>query len=222
MTKYSPLTDFLSAYPDSRITLSFEQVEELIGSSLPASSANYEAHWRGRTPGRPGGAIAEAGWSVARIDQRGREVTLIRSGKPAARSPAPPVVATRTSASAMTAGGWQSFEERARRYFSGLWGVELRARDVTVGSGRKRFDLVSADQQIVGDAKSFSDARGASGKLSGIAEYVLFLQAVPARRRFLVFERRVVATEFLRRWRGVVTGVDFYLLEGDRHEVLHG
>jgi hypothetical protein len=72
----------------------------------------------------------------------------------------------------------------------------------------------------VGDAKSFSDASGASGKRAGIAEYVLFLQAVPAERRFLVFERRVVAEDYLRRFRSISTGVDFYLLSEDGHEQL--
>jgi hypothetical protein len=220
MTKYEPLTEYLAGYSGARVTLDFTEVERIIDSKLPESSRNYEPHWRGRTPGRPGGAIAAAGWRVECVDWLAGTVTL-RRGRAVISSAMRQVPAVHRPGQAGIGNPWQVFEERARRYFSALWNTDLRARDVVVGTGRKRFDLVSADQEIVGDAKSFSDARGASGKLSGIAEYVLFLQAVPARRRFLVFERRLVADEFLRRWRGVIGDVDFYLLEGDRHEVLY-
>lgn len=217
VTKYGPLTEWLIRHAGERVMLTFAQIEQIIGSDLPNSSRLHLAHWHGRTIGRPGGAIAEAGWAVEHVDQRGESVTLIRGR--AQHQTAQPSRSVGAS-SARKASQWRTFEDRARRYFSELWAVDLRARDVVVGSGRKRFDLVSADQQVVGDAKSFSEAKGASGKLSGIAEYVFFLQAVPARRRFLVFERRGVALEFLRRWRGVVSGVEFYVLEGERHEVL--
>lgn len=217
MTKYEPLMEYLSAYAGDQVTLAFTEVERIIGSNLPDSSRNHEPHWRGRTLGRPGGAIAAAGWHVEHVDRMRGFITLRRGST----SWSPPGKTSAAQPSGQSVGGnsWQAFEERARGYFSSLWDTDLRARDVDVGTGRKKFDLVSADLQIVGDAKSFSDASGASGKLSGIAEYVLFLQAVPARRRFLVFERRLVADQFLRRWRGVIGDVHFYLLEGDRHEV---
>jgi hypothetical protein len=46
------------------------------------------------------------------------------------------------------------------------------------------------------------------------------MKALPAERRFLVFSNRVVPATFLRRFRSVASGVDFYLLADDRHEVL--
>jgi hypothetical protein len=220
MTKYEPLMEYLSAYAGDQVTLAFTEVERIIGSKLPDSSWNHEPHWRGRTPGRPGGAITAAGWRVEHVDRLRGSITLLRGGS-ASWSLAGNTSAAHPFGQGVGGNSWQAFEERARGYFSSLWNTDLRARDVVVGTGRKKFDMVSEDLQIVGDAKSFSDTSGASGKLSGIAEYVLFLQAVPARRRFLVFERRLVADEFLRRWRGVIGDVDFYLLEGDRHEVLH-
>lgn len=82
MTKYDPLTTWLLQFPGDRISLPFAQVEQILGASLPASSYNHEAHWRGSTPGRPGAAIAAAGWGVERIDQMGRSISLIRRGKP--------------------------------------------------------------------------------------------------------------------------------------------
>jgi hypothetical protein len=92
VNKYDPLTAWLRQFGGDRTTLSFDRVEEILGSALPASSRNHEAHWRGSTPGRPGGAIAAAGWGVERIDQMGGSVTFVRrrqrtaSTRPAAQA----------------------------------------------------------------------------------------------------------------------------------------
>lgn len=84
MTKYDPLTDWLREFTADRTTLSFAQIEKILGSALPSSSQDYQAHWRSNGPGRPGGAIAAAGWGVEHVDQRGRSITLVRRGHPAA------------------------------------------------------------------------------------------------------------------------------------------
>ncbi len=79
MNKYAPLTRWLHEYPENRVTLSFTRVEEIIGASLPASSYDHIAHWRGKGEGRPGGAITAARWTVDILDQSRRSVTLSRS-----------------------------------------------------------------------------------------------------------------------------------------------
>lgn len=99
MTKYEPLTTWLLSFGGDRVTLPMAQVEQILGASLPPSSHNHEAHWRGSTPGRPGAAIAAAGWGVERVDQMGHTVTLVRRGKPKDRS-----VASRTRGGAIQAG----------------------------------------------------------------------------------------------------------------------
>jgi hypothetical protein len=85
MTKYAPLTTWLLSFDGDRVTLTFAQIEEMLGSALPASSHIHEAHWRGSTPGRPGAAIAAAGWGVERVDQMGQTVTLTKQGPPTSR-----------------------------------------------------------------------------------------------------------------------------------------
>jgi hypothetical protein len=223
MSKYEPLTAWLLRFGGDRITLAFAEVEEILGSPLPASSYNHEAHWRGSTAGRPGGAIAAAGWGVERIDQMGRSITVVRHGRAVSRAPASPATPESKPVSAQlanTAARSAAFEQRARAYFSALWGVELRERKVPIGDGHKSFDLVSEDFRIIGDAKDYSDAANASGKRATVLEYVALMKALPAERRFLVFSNRVVPATFLRRFRSVASGVDFYLLADDRHEVL--
>ena len=79
MTKYEPLTHWLREYPADRVTLPFSQVEEIIGSTLPPSSYNHEAHWRSSDGERPGAAIDRAGWRVTRVDQFGKSVSLVRT-----------------------------------------------------------------------------------------------------------------------------------------------
>ena len=68
---------------------------------------------------------------------------------------------------------WRPFEEHARRYFSDVWGADLRPRSVSVG-GRVsvKFDFVSADGLHGSDAKWLKNIRSPAAKWSVIAEYV--------------------------------------------------
>ena len=89
------------------------------------------------------------------------------------------------------------FEATARAVLRGYFGTDLQAaqlRDVP-----KRFDLVSPDGSIVGDAKFFDMVRGEAtppAKFSIIAEHVGLLERSKARIKFLVFgnNRRVPET----------------------------
>ena len=49
MSKYSPLGDFLKAWPDREITLTFEEIEEIIGSRLPPSAYAKRGFWNNNT-----------------------------------------------------------------------------------------------------------------------------------------------------------------------------
>lgn len=80
-TKYEPLERWLRQHAGPRVTLTFARVEEIIGAKLPPSGHRWEALWRGTTLGRPGGAIAAAGWRVERIDWPGETVHLLRDGR---------------------------------------------------------------------------------------------------------------------------------------------
>ena len=88
---------------------------------------------------------------------------------------------------------WYDFQERTRRKFNELWGVQLKARNVSVGGVAKKFPMVSPDMKsYIGGAKKLQ--RGSrtegpdSGERSFIAEYVWLLQhCALGMHKFIVF-----------------------------------
>jgi hypothetical protein len=91
---------------------------------------------------------------------------------------------------------WRSFELHARRYFSALWAVDLFESTVDVaGKVPWKFDLVSRDRRIVGDAKWLKNIAVPAAKWQAIAEYIWLLQKVPADRVFIVFGQDVEVAE---------------------------
>jgi len=111
----------------------------------------------------------------------------------------------------------RAFEGHARDVLSQAWGTPLAGRVVTLrGRVTHSFDLVSADAAMVGDAKWFTDLLPMpSAKLSVIGEYVWLLQHVEqAQRRFLVFGHdQAVPERWLRRFRPLLDGVEFWFLD---------
>jgi len=84
---------------------------------------------------------------------------------------------------------------------------------------RKRFDFVSPDGRIVGDAKFYSLVRGVAlppAKFSTIAEHVWHLEKTNAPTTFLVFANdRQVPLLWLERYGNLLSGVAFYFLRED-------
>ncbi len=109
------------------------------------------------------------------------------------------------------------FEANARRVLSAQWGVTLEPREVRLAQGvRHKFDLVSGDGQIVGDAKYYKNIPVPAAKWSTIAEYVWLLQHVNASRRFLVFgQDRQIPERWLDRFKLLTDGIEFYYLGVD-------
>ena len=106
------------------------------------------------------------------------------------------------------------FEEMARVKLGGLFKSPLvpgRLADVP-----KRFDFVSPDGRIVGDAKYYTLVGGVglpSAKFSIIAEHVWLLEKTGAPVLFLVFGRdRSVPVQWLKRYGHLTTQVVFYFL----------
>ena len=80
----------------------------------------------------------------------------------------------------------------------------------------KEFDLVSSDEQIVGDAKFLTMVRGEKtppAKFMEIAGHVWLLEKVNAKRRFLVFgNQKEVPNSWLKKYGKLVHNVEFYFL----------
>jgi hypothetical protein len=110
-----------------------------------------------------------------------------------------------------------TFESLAREAMSQVFGVPLEPGSIP--GVRKRFDLVSADLSIVGDAKYFTLVGGTRlppAKFSVIAEHVWLLEKTLAPIQFLVFGNdRAVPALWLERHGHHATSVRFYFLTDD-------
>ena len=112
---------------------------------------------------------------------------------------------------------WKEFQSLAQNVMSQSLGVRL-----TEGSPSgfpKKFDMLSSDQQIVGDAKFLTLVQGKKvppAKFMEIAGHVWLLERVPAKHRFLIFgnDRRVPGW-WLMKYGALVHTVEFYFLGQD-------
>jgi len=92
MTKYAALTRYLRQQEGSRVTLSFQELEKILGFSLPASAWKYASWWANSAGGQSQvKGWREAGWETREVDLRGRRVTFVRvAGEPVAPVSATP------------------------------------------------------------------------------------------------------------------------------------
>jgi hypothetical protein len=75
--KYSPLSRWLAEQELEEIRLSFEEIEKILGASLPAS-VSHERHWRSYSGSAVTRAIQDAGWRATEVDVAQRRVVLTR------------------------------------------------------------------------------------------------------------------------------------------------
>jgi len=84
-SKYLPLHDYLLAHRSDRVELTYSQIEEIIGSSLPPSSRNHAAvFWANSYGGTHVWATQwmEAGWKVESNSGTAERVVFVRVGPP--------------------------------------------------------------------------------------------------------------------------------------------
>jgi len=110
---------------------------------------------------------------------------------------------------------WKEFQELARKVMSDYFGSNLTERNPP--GIPKKFDFVSGDGRIVGDAKYLTLVGGEKlppAKFMEIAGHVWLLEKVSADNRFLVFgNQRRVAEWWLEKYGLLAGDVDFYFLE---------
>lgn len=81
MSKYAPLADYLRNLDGSEVTLSFDEIERILGFSLPATASRFRPYWSnsGVKDGHPGRLWRGAGWRQVRLDLTGRHVSFRRA-----------------------------------------------------------------------------------------------------------------------------------------------
>lgn len=81
MSKYAPLGDYLKKQTGTRVTLSFKDVEGIIGEPLPPSARAHPAWWANDTNGRHVHANEwlNAGWKTDSVSLAEERVTFVRA-----------------------------------------------------------------------------------------------------------------------------------------------
>jgi hypothetical protein len=109
---------------------------------------------------------------------------------------------------------WKEFEKLARRAMNQYFGVELVEKNPK--NFPKRFDMVSPNEDIVGDAKFLTlvhRKKTPPAKMMEIGGHVWLLEKVDAKIRFLAFgNQRNVPEMWLRKYGSLVQNVEFYFI----------
>ncbi len=77
MSKYSSLKDYLKRSNKQRESLSYDEIEKILGFKLPKSAHRYRQWWENGGGHTQANSWLEAGWSVASVSL-GEYVILIR------------------------------------------------------------------------------------------------------------------------------------------------
>jgi len=209
--KYEQLRDHLKGEREELIRLTFSEIEEILGFSLPKSAYEYRAWWAndGNHVQARDGWIS-AGYNSEAVDLDNHRVSFRRVGDPVIESPS----LEELSGKEMTAVEFEKFAQiRMSQHYK-----------VNLSHGKKDdwpklFDMVSDDYTIVGDAKYLSMVRGQylpPAKLSVISEHVWMLEKLNADKKFLIFGNDIrVPQEWLKRYKRYVDSVEFYFLSND-------
>ena len=220
MSKYLPLRDYLLRSGKSRITLRFNDIEKILGFSLPHSAYIHRAWWANdssHTHARNGWLAA--GYNVDYVDLDSEIVVFIKkydvptSGTDEIEYLLESLESQKgLSHSSKSA---REFEKFAKEVMSRYFGVRLEKRRKS--GWPKEFDLVSPDYRIVGDAKYYTMIRGERlppAKFSTISEHVWMLENIDANTKFLVFGNdKRVPLEWLKRYGYLVKTVKFYFID---------
>lgn len=107
------------------------------------------------------------------------------------------------------------FEEKARIFMSKYYSGPLFAGKYP--GVPKIFDMISAENKIVGDAKFYTMVRGKflpPAKFATIAEHVWLLEKTEAKHRFLIFGNdKRVPEEWLKRYGALVDVLEFFFYD---------
>ncbi|MDP6976618.1 MAG: hypothetical protein QF575_08650 [Acidimicrobiales bacterium] len=82
VSKYDPLLQYLSKSDQSVLTLSFADIERILGDALPPSARQHQAWWANETVGTHPHANAwmDAGFAIEDADLNAGKVTFRRCG----------------------------------------------------------------------------------------------------------------------------------------------
>lgn len=89
MSKYDPLGAYLKAQPFSHVPMTFDEIERVVGFTLPPVASNNRAWWSNSPTNNVMTSVwTEAGFKTEQVDMAGRRLVFRRAGgSPPAQSP---------------------------------------------------------------------------------------------------------------------------------------
>ncbi|MBN2489131.1 MAG: hypothetical protein JXA98_08890 [Methanosarcinaceae archaeon] len=216
MGKYLKLGVYLNSSTNNISKLTFAEVENILGFHLPSSARKYPAWWanNGESHTHAVDGWLGFGWR-AKVDLNNQAVIFTKKGYVETERKTDEIVSAETSISS------SKFEDKARVFMSKYYSKPLFAgKHPRV---HKTFDMLSDDNEIVGDAKFYTMVRGKSlppAKFATIAEHVWLLEKTEAKHKFLIFGNdKRVPEEWLKRYGNLVDGVEFFFWEEKMNSV---
>ena len=79
MSKYAPLTQFLKSKPDTRLPLTFAELERLLGFPLPPSARKHRAWWANNPASHVNAAAwHQAGFQSEQVDLEAEKLVFVK------------------------------------------------------------------------------------------------------------------------------------------------
>jgi hypothetical protein len=203
---------------EDHVTLSFSEMEEILGFPLPKSARKFRTWWANdNTHSHAVNGWLTCGWKVNEIDLVEQYVRFRKVAKLRLHDSVP-LTEIPSKKSLTKISQVHLFEARAREVASEHFGVRLRHRLLPHVS--KLFDFVSKDKTIVGDSKflSIGKKRFQPAKFSAISEIVWLLEKIPSKQKFIIFGSSIdVPRSWLSRYGNLVEDIEFYFLDEKNH-----
>lgn len=79
MSKYGPLGEFLQRQHATEISMTFAEVERMIGAELPVSALQYQPWWANDPTHVQGKVWLDAGFRTEQVDLGSRKVVFRRA-----------------------------------------------------------------------------------------------------------------------------------------------
>ena len=222
MGKYDALHHFLEhIQPNVRErTLTFNDMENILGFKLPESAYKHRAWWANPTSPQQhphAQSWLEAGWTVDSANQKDTWVRFRRDKQRQSKQETKRV----SSENRPNPGKGRQFQEKAADLFSEHYQVEFQLDcPIAIGDPPKdhRFDLASSDLRLVGECKNYSWTKSGnvpSAKIGFVNEAVFYLSFLPKDTiRFVVMRKDVrprkdetLANYYYRTYRHLLQGV---------------
>lgn len=148
MAKYDPLERYLSAQPKSGCTLTFSQIEKIIGAPLPPSARRHKSWWGNDSTHVQAQTWMGAGWmtDLPRLDE---EIVLFRRAyfsPPSSRETSPDELYSQVIVRKLNSTVVKALKRKARRKGHSLE-QELRGI-LTRAAGPERRDLIAEADRI--------------------------------------------------------------------------